>query len=235
MKVLLFKFTYITNLPLLYALIFSYIATIFIKKKKSEIENMRLKEENVKAQLASLKEQISPHFFFNTLSTLSSVIRTQKKELSLEFIDELSRVYHYILECNEKNTIHLKKEIKFIESYFYLLQKRFGERIQLVIDLENNIPTVEIPPLSLQVCIENAVIHNQSTTDKPLEIRITIDNEYIVIKNLISKIQGSENFGTGLFNLSERFKLIMNKDVIILQEDGNFIVKLPIKYENHNN
>jgi LytS/YehU family sensor histidine kinase len=219
---------YGNNLLMITAYLFSYILNTNIKSRVAEIENIKLKEENIAAELASLKEQISPHFFFNTLSSLSTVIRLQTKEDSLEFVENLSNVYRYILESSEQNLVKLEDEINFIEDYFYLLKNRFGDKIELEKDISSDYNNTFIPPMALQLLVENAIQHNVISNESHLIISLQIDKKYIVVSNNFQKKPSSENFGVGLANLVKRYKLITNKDIIIEQQEKSFTVKLPV-------
>jgi len=222
------KFVFINNIPMISAIVFAFIFSLYHKSRNTEIENMRLREEKMQAELISLKEQISPHFFFNTLSSLSSVIRTKEKEASLDFVENLSNVYRYILESNSSDLVTIREESEFLESYFYLLNKRFGEKVKLDMKLVGSIFENFIPPLALQICLENAVVHNKATIKEPLGITINSDENYIIIQNNIQKIEKSENYGFGLSNLSKRFKIIADKELMINKGNGSFKVKLPM-------
>jgi two-component system LytT family sensor kinase len=206
----------------------AYFIILLRKIKTAELENIRLREEKSNAELAALKEQISPHFFFNTLNTLSSVIRTEKKSDSLEFVDNLSQVYRYILESHRNDLVKIKDEIQFINAYFFLLGKRFAKKLILEIDMASDLLKTSIPPMSLQLLVENAIHHNTMTRSKPLKIRIYHQDENIVVQNNLQKKKSSESMGIGLPNLLQRYQLIARRDIIIHQTTEFFTVKLPV-------
>jgi two-component system LytT family sensor kinase len=191
-------------------------------------ENQQLKTENANAELASLKEQISPHFFFNTLNTLSSLIRTQKREDSLEFIEKMSEVYRYILDSTNVDLVMISKEIEFVNNYFYLLKKRFGEKITLQNDICYEIYSNNVPPLGIQLLIENAIQHNIISSSSPLIIKLYNDDNMIVAENKIKKKDATQSLGLGLSNLNKRYQLIANKEIEIIEKNETFIVKLPV-------
>jgi sensor histidine kinase YesM len=218
-----------------FALLVAYILTLINRTRISEVENAKLKERVMAAQLASLKEQVNPHFLFNTLNSLSSVIRQDEKEKSLEFVDRLALVYRYILASQEKNLIVLKDELKFIDDYVYLLKTRFSDKLQVVIGESLREEFSFVPPLALQLLVENAVHHNVMSTMSPLIIEIELEREKIVVRNNLKKKNSSESFGIGLSNLSKRYSLIAQKDIEIIESEVFFTVKLPlIKNENFN-
>jgi hypothetical protein len=210
------------------AIIVAKFLILYRRNKISEIENIRLKEEKTRAELTALKEQISPHFFFNTLSTLSSIVRNEPREQGLIFIQDMSSTYRYAISSGKKDLVSLKEELEFLESYVYLIKKRFGEKLSV-----NILPTEEpcnrfLPPMSLQVLVENAIQHNIITQAKPLEIDIFIDGEFVVVRNKLQEKVSSDGFGVGLQNLSNRFQLLSQKDIIIEKSNVYFVVKLPL-------
>jgi sensor histidine kinase YesM len=198
------------------------------KMRIAEQENLRLVEEKSKAELSALKEQLSPHFFFNTLSTLSAIVRNEKKEVGLEFIGEISKTYQYTL-ATKQDLVTLKEEMSFLESYLFLLKKRYGEKLSFSQDLPEDILSSEIPPMSLQLLVENAIQHNVITREKPLHIRIFTEKGMICVENnLQEKESGLDSFGIGLQNLSNRYRLLSQKDIIITKDKQKFGVKLPL-------
>ncbi|MCF8235941.1 MAG: histidine kinase [Bacteroidales bacterium] len=211
------------------ALLVAYILILITKTKIMEIENIKLKEENISSQLKSLREQVNPHFLFNTLNTLSSVIRLDKKQDALRFVDDLSKVYRYILESNKNNLVKVKSELDFLNSYIFMLKKRYGDKLEIDIDLTEQILESYIPPMVLEVVVENAIKHNRISTNSPLVVKLYTENNYLVVKNNIqAKKTDQDNFGLGLPNLIKRYELITGKDVIIRQTNRHFIVNLPI-------
>ncbi len=210
------------------ALCEAYFIILLRKIKTAELENIRLRQEKSNAELAALKEQVSPHFFFNTLNTLSSVIRTEEKTDSLQFVDNLSQVYRYILESHQNDLVKLKDEIEFLNAYFFLLGKRFEKKLVLDIKLSPNVLKTSIPPMSLQMLVENAIQHNTMTMSKPLKIRIFDENNMICVQNNLQKKTSSESMGIGLSNLLKRYQLITGRDIVINENIQSFIVKLPV-------
>lgn len=206
----------------------AYFIILLRKIKTAEIENIQLKEEKMRAELSSLKEQISPHFFFNTLNSLGAVIRTENKSDSLDFVENMSRVYRYILESNQHDLVKLEDEIEFLNAYYFLLKKRFGNKLVLKIDISPDLSETSIPPMALQLLVENAIQHNIITNSSPLTINIYAENGLICVKNYLQKKAGNESMGIGLPNLLKRYQFIANKDIFINESEGSFIVKLPI-------
>lgn len=188
----------------------------------------QLKLENRKSELQGLKEQLSPHFFFNTLNTLSGIIRTGDKSESIDFVDNLSDVYRYILDSKTNDTVKLSDEIAFVKSYLYLLKKRFGNNIDININLNSEIVNKYIPPLSLQILIENAVKHNVFSDTQPLVISIEQKASAIIIRNNIHPKAHTGGHGIGLANLNKRLLLINNREITIHTDQHYFSVTIPI-------
>jgi len=192
------------------------------------LENQqKLREENLIFQNETLKNQINPHFLFNSLNTISSLIHSQP-ESAENFINNLSSVYRYILENSQKDKVKLKSELEFITDYFNLHKIRDEEKIILTIDTKNE-DEYEILPVSLQIMIENAIKHNLATRENPLRISIFIEDKFIVVRNNLQKKATQMNsMKTGLKNLAERVKLITGGVLIIEETNADFVVKIPL-------
>jgi len=189
----------------------------------------KLREQNLIFQNETLKNQVNPHFLFNSLNTLSSLVGGEVK-VAEEFIARLSIIYRYILDSTVKPSVLLKDEIDFIKDYIYLHQIRAAGKILLNIDIEEKYYEYYILPVSLQLLIENAIKHNKATIEKPLIIDVFAENDYILVKNNIqkpaTKVQSTK---IGLNNLSERVKILSGKEIIITTTNDEFIVKVPLK------
>jgi LytS/YehU family sensor histidine kinase len=210
------------------AIFLAYFLTTFRISKERKKEVQELKEENRQAEIQALKEQISPHFLFNTFNSLSALIRTDKKTESLEFIQSLSEVYRYILESQHKNLVSISEELKFLKAYIYLLQKRFEHNLVVTILMDENKIQDSIPPLALQTLVENAVKHNKLTNKVPLEIKIERTADCIEVQNNYNPKVIIESSGIGLINLAKRFHLISNQEIKIYKDDKIFSVTIPI-------
>lgn len=187
----------------------------------------QLKEEKLIFQNETLKNQINPHFLFNSLNTLSSLIGTNP-ELAEKFIHKFSGIYQYILENIKNDKVPLNKELDFVCDYFELHKIRDEQKIVLTIN-RTGIDQYWIPPVSLQILIENAIKHNMATREKPLSISVYIENNQVVVSNNLQKMAhqlGSTK--TGLNNLNERIKLISNKELFVEETQSCFIVKMPL-------
>jgi two-component system, LytTR family, sensor kinase len=187
----------------------------------------KLREENLIFQNETLKNQVNPHFLFNSLNTLSSLISTQP-ETADRFISRLSSIYRYILENSQKDKVPLQSELTFVSDYYELHKVRDEEKILLTI----NAPEAgrfEILPVSLQILIENAIKHNMATRESPLKISIYIENQHVIIKNNLQKMAVQlQSTKIGLKNLTERVRLITGEVLIIEETNTDFIVKVPL-------
>jgi sensor histidine kinase YesM len=208
-------------------LIFGAIIFIVIQWQDALQREQQLREENLIFQNETLKTQVNPHFLFNSLNTLSSLISTQP-ETAERFIDRLSSIYRYILENSSKNNVPLQNELTFIKDYFFLHKIRDDDKIVMEI-LVQNPEKYQILPVSLQILVENAINHNMATRDNPLKIVIYTEADYIVVKNnLQRKAVHLKSTGIGLKNLSERVRLITGKVLITEESNSEFIVKIPL-------
>jgi two-component system LytT family sensor kinase len=208
------------------------IAYVFSKflvenEQKNEIllENEHLKNENLLVQLTSLKNQLNPHFLFNSLNTLSWLIN-EDKEKSQRYLQKLSQVLRYSLSMQEQSLVPLKEELTLLENYIFLLQMRFGDNLKVVKNIENI--QFKIPPLSLQLLIENAIKHNIISTASPMSISIESKANSLIVSNTLNIKPNSEGTGIGLVNLNERFKILANCEIGIEQNKKEFTVILPL-------
>jgi hypothetical protein len=196
--------------------------------RKATQEAEQLKKINVMMQLESLKSQVKPHFLFNSLNTLTGLVEKDTPR-AVKFIAELSKVYRYLLQSNEKEVIQLSQELQFTEAYFFLLQTRFGEGIQLQVAVDEKFLTHFIPPLTLQMLLENAVKHNQVSARKPLLVTIQTETSSLVVTNNSQpKRSVTTSNGMGLSNIAAKYKLLNQPDVVILSEAEQFSVRVPL-------
>lgn len=196
--------------------------------KKSVEEKEMLKRESLKAALDALKTQVNPHFLFNNLNTLSSIIPENPKQ-AVDFVQQLAKVYRHILEVRDEQSISLKEEMEVLKAYTFLLQTRFGSNLDVAINVPEEKLTRKIVPLSLQILMENAIKHNIVSSEKPLKIDVFAENGTLVVSNnLQKKNQVTESTGIGLDNIRNRYKLLGNGQVRVTEHDGNFTVSIPL-------
>ena len=203
------------------------------KLQQTRLENEQFKQAHLRAQLLSLQQQISPHFLFNSLSTLKTITRESDTK---NFIVQLSHVYRYLLNFNEHQVTRLSDELAFIRSYLYILHQRFESALHVNIDVPEAFNNYQIPPLSIQLLIENAIKHNAFSEEKPLQIFIfTNQNQELVVANNREPLKVPvESTRLGLTNIADRFRLLFEREINIQQTDENFTVTLPlISYERY--
>jgi two-component system, LytTR family, sensor kinase len=191
-------------------------------------EAQELKKINLQSQLDSLKTQINPHFLFNNLNSLSSLITIDAQQAEL-FLDELSSVYRYLLQQNNRDLCPLSDELQFINAYFHLLKTRHGDGIFMETNVETQYLKHLIPPLTLQLLFENAIKHNIISASQPLTIRLyTRDGSLYVENNLQKKRVGVQSNQIGLQNIIMKYKLLARSSVEIHHDDEKFRVAMPL-------
>ncbi|MCX6235429.1 MAG: histidine kinase [Bacteroidetes bacterium] len=193
----------------------------------AEVE--RFRKENAEVRFETLRSQVNPHFLFNSLNTLSSLIYRDQDKAGT-FVRELSDVYRYILDKRDTELITLNEELVFVRSYINLLRLRFEENIQITLDIPDHLLQRSIAPITLQLLIENAVKHNVVSKRSPLSVKIWTENdEYLVISNnLQEKETAAPSSGMGLDNIRKRYIYLTNKMLNIIKEDETFTVKVPL-------
>jgi LytS/YehU family sensor histidine kinase len=179
--------------------------------------------------MTALKNELDPHFIFNSLTTLSYLILNDAQKAH-RFNERLAKVFKYFLINKDRELISLEDELEFIDSYFFLLQIRHDDKLQLQTDLfDKGGSTIMVLPCALQILVENAIKHNEFTDEDPLKIKIEMNGEFLkVINNVRPKPYLLSSTRIGLRNLSSRYKLVCNKDIIIENTDYSFTVKLPL-------
>lgn len=206
-----------------------YVIRLVFQNQKNRLEIQSLKIENLQRQFDALKNQVSPHFLFNSLSSLRTLIN-ESPEVAQEYLDQLSTVLRYTLQSNENRLVNLSDELQFVESYFFLIKLRFTKNISLVKSISNELLGYKVPPLALQILLENAIRHNEISKRNPLEISIaTTQDRTLVVSNTINKKFAPEpGAGVGLANLSNQYRILGDRDISIRKEDQKFIVEIPL-------
>lgn len=200
----------------------------FNKWKEALRRGYELREQNLVFQNETLKSQVNPHFLFNSLNTLNSLVHTEVERAG-QFIGKLSLIYRYILDNSTKVKIPLKNEIDFIRDYFYMHQIRNEGKIILNILIREDEYVYDILPVSLQLLVENAIKHNMATIDKPLKINIYLKDGYIIVDNEIQKMATKiDSTKIGLKNLGERVRIITGQEIIVTESEAEFSVKVPL-------
>lgn len=193
------------------------------------VKTLELKNVAMQAELQSLKIQLDPHFMFNNFSTLSELIN-EDATLANDFLENLSHVYRYMIINQKKDLISLKEEIAFIKQYYYLIYIRHGENVQLNITLNDDVLNLNVPPISVQLLVENAIKHNIATLNNPLIINISSEDSFLKVCNNLQRISNSfPSTGIGLKNITDRYSLLSSDKLPVIQETENcFCVSLPL-------
>ena len=206
-----------------------YVDLVKLYKRAEELE-----EKTAQARYMALQNQLNPHFLFNSLNTLISEIEYNPMN-AIEFTRNLADTYRYILYCQDKHTIPLKEELDFLNTYILLQKVRLGDCLAIDNRIDDKYWDVPIPPLTLQLLIENVIKHNVISINKPMKVCLTteiLNNEiWLSVSNPIKLKQGVISSGKGLMNLSQRYKLLCNRELIIENDEDKFIIKVPLLYE----
>ena len=202
---------------------------VLSKYKESRTEKETMQQLSVAEEYDNLKNQVNPHFLFNCFNTLSSLISLDKEKAEM-FLNELSKVYRYLLRNNEESVSSVESEIKFIESYFQLLQTRHGDAVQLNLQTDKEYNVYMLPSLTLQLLVENAVKHNSLSKSKPLVIDIftTAGKKLVVSNNLQRKTVKVPSNKIGLENIRSKYELLQESGFQVIEDAKNFTVVLPL-------
>ena len=212
-------------------LLYSQVYILIYQRQQILLENEQLQNENLTTKYNMLVSQINPHYFFNSLNSLSMLVRDGEQSRAIEYIDQMSYTFRYITQ-NGNNTelVHLSEEIEFAEAYCYQYRIRYADKIFFDISVEEGYKNWLLPALSLQPLIGNAVKHNVITSKNPLHVTIRTDNGYLVVSNpLRPMLEAQVGTGTGLKNLNSRYELMLGKSIEVVRTEDEFIVKLPLK------
>lgn len=208
-----------------------YVFHLYSEQRKKELEIEQLKIENLQSRYNALTNQINPHFFFNSLNGLTWVIRKKNEENALEYVDKLSDVFRYILQSDKKGLVTLDEELEFVKSFLYMMEIRFANKILFRINVSEDNKNLKIPVLSLLPLIDNIVMHNTIDSEHIMEVSISMNQqtELSVSNPIFPKLSPPLSNGTGLKNLENRFLLLMNSKIRIIDDKTRFTVYLPLK------
>ncbi len=201
----------------------------FEKWRHQTIEMEKVRSQQLRSELSVLKNQISPHFLFNSLNTLVTLIHENQVQAA-QFTEKLSEVYRYILQHKDKEIVKLETELEFVNAYNFLMKMRFEDSLHLKIRVSKEEKEKFIVPLSIQMLVENAVKHNVVSQSKPLEVEIFVDSgqKLIVRNNLQKKLQGVNSMKTGLKNIERQYHYLSQREVDIFETKSHFTVVLPL-------
>ena len=200
--------------------------------RQSIVENEQLKQAKLHADYMALQNQLNPHFLFNSFSVLISEIQYNPKS-AVEFAQKMSDVYRYVLQQRNATTTTLNAELSFMSDYQFLHKIRMGDALDLKMDINPAHLNLELPPITLQVLVENAIKHNRATKKQPLYIQISShEDKQITVTNNLNPKSTTYSTGIGLENIVERYKLLTTKQVLIKNDEINFTVTLPLLDKN---
>ena len=219
-----------TKLPMYiaYGITAFFVSRAFLREWRNAAVNVeKLRTEKYRGQVRLLRDQLNPHFLFNSFNVLIDVIYQDQDEAA-DYVRELSKFYRHILEVQSEDLVPLEQELAFTRRYVALQQRRFGDALKVSENITPNIKE-EIPPLVLQLLVENAIKHNTASENQPLEIAIYHKEGFLVVENTLQRKQMVESgTGIGLENISKRYELLTNQKVIVSEQDHLFKVKLPV-------
>jgi hypothetical protein len=200
--------------------------------KEEKVLAAELEKEKAIVQYDNLKNQLNPHFLFNSLTSLDSLIFENPK-LASEFLQQLSKVYRYVLENKNKNLVEVSTEVKFVTHYTHLLKSRFEKGLEVTFEIGEEAKERLILPVTLQILIENAIKHNSTSKDAPLYIQIANDSEYLIVSNNLQRKKNIETSnGQGLENLKNLYRYLTEREIVIEETEANFAVKIPLIQES---
>jgi len=200
----------------------------YTKLQKSIQEKEQLQRANIQSQLEGLKNQVNPHFLFNSLNTLTYLI-PEEPDKAVNFVQKLSKVYRYILEIRDQKIVTISDELEFLNAYVFLLKERFGENLNIDINIPDKFHQKKVVPLSLQILFENVIKHNIISTQKPLHINVSIEKNKLIVKNnLQKKNQVISSTSMGLQNIKNRYQFFTKKEVDVIVTTESFLVALPL-------
>lgn len=203
--------------------------TATVKAAEFEIKAAKSKQLAAEIELQALKLQLDPHFVFNNLSALSELI-LKDQQLGYEYTENFARVYRYLLINSKKKLITLREELKFLDAYLFLINNRMGGRSIFNIDIDKSKLGMMVPPVTLQLLIENALRHNRTEEDSPLAINIYTNNkdELVVSNDLLPLMKKANSTGIGLKNIIYRYTLLGGRKPSVEEDNGTFTVKIPL-------
>lgn len=212
------------------AIVLVFISRILIMQRVREqdrLEKEKLKQENLINELNVLRNQINPHFLFNSLNSLNSLVRGNEKATG--FVNNLSKMYRYILQCGEEDLAIIKDELFFLNNYIHLIKTRYRDNFQVDIKINDSFLSKEIPTMTLQLLVENAVKHNEISSENPLKVVIyNSENELIIENRILKRNTFVDSTGKGLSNIDQRYFLLKKKHINISDANNIFKIKLPL-------
>ncbi len=205
----------------------------FQRNRQLELSITRLEKEKLATELTALRQQVNPHFLFNSLNVLSELMH-EDVEKADNFIQHFSRIYRYVLDINQEAVVTVQQEVDFLQSYLFLHKIRFGDHLNMTIQLDASSLQQYVPPLSLQLLFENAVKHNVISSTQPLHITLQNENGRLMMSNNIQHRQTpAESTGKGLQNILEKYRLLTDRLPTFQQLNNQYVASLPLIQPEH--
>ena len=189
-------------------------------------KSVRLEKDNIQAKYETLKTQINPHFLFNSLNSLTNLV--DENEAAVKYISDLSDFFRYMLGSRDKELVLVREEVNLLEKYIHLQESRFKTNLNIHVDVPESFYHYAMPPLVLQMLVENSIKHNIISQDKPLKIYVRAEKETLLVENNLQKKSGVSSTGQGLRNITERYRLFTTREVEITKTSAIFKVAIPL-------
>ena len=188
--------------------------------------SVKLEKDSIAAKYETLKTQINPHFLFNSLNSLVNMVDDNPK--AVDYIQNLSEFLRYMLANRDKDLVYLKDELQVLNNYFELQKSRFGDNLRIESDVPEKYSLYTIPPLVLQMLVENCIKHNIISREKPLKIHLYVKKDYMFVKNNLQRKTEVDSTGQGIKNIRERYRYFTGKEVSVKENENDFIVSVPL-------
>lgn len=211
----------------LIVILVTYVIELVEKSRQDRIAILTLQHQHAQRELTALKAQIDPHFLFNSLASLSGLIRANSKE-ALSFVDHLAETFRYVLEKREHQLVTVKDELHFMDSYVFMIKKRFGDGFRIITQVDERHIARSIPQFALQLTVENAIKHNLVSVRNPLTVEVISRNNALLVRNNLQPKKALPGYGIGLANLSKQYQIIGSRDITISKDDHYFEIELPL-------
>ena len=217
----------IVTLLITYLITAIHELVFFYKQWKHNFsKSIRLEKDNIQAKYETLKTQINPHFLFNSLNSLTNLV--DENETAVRYIGDLSDFFRYMLGSRDKEVVLVREEINLLEKYIHLQQSRFKTSLNIEVNVPESFYHYAIPPLVVQMLVENSIKHNIISKDKPLSVSVRAENETLLVENNLQKKSGISSTGQGLRNITERYRLFTSREVEITETSAIFKVAIPL-------
>ena len=224
-SILIFQFAILG----VFATVFGYLSYLYDSRQEKERELAQIRIDSLQTQLGALTNQINPHFFFNSLNGISSLVRKQDQERTLNYIDRLSDIFRYTLQSEKRGLVPLREELEFVEAFRSVMEVRYANKLHIAIDVPEHLKEKTVPVLSLLPLLENVTVHNRIDSDHPMYITITSRDKAILVSNTLQpKKSAPSTNGTGLDNLSHRYQVLKGMDISVEKDEKSFCVILPL-------